>query len=60
MPELPEVETVRQVLIGAGIVNQTIQKVEVFNPNLIKEIVLSDFVNLLIGQTIHQIARKGK
>ncbi|MCE8162845.1 MAG: DNA-formamidopyrimidine glycosylase [Candidatus Moeniiplasma glomeromycotorum] len=60
MPELPEVETVRQILITAGIVNQTIQKVEVHNPNLIKEIKPSDFVNLLIGQTIHQIDRKGK
>ncbi|CAG8466646.1 4055_t:CDS:10 [Paraglomus brasilianum] len=31
MPELPEVETVRQILISSGITNQTIQKVEVYN-----------------------------
>ncbi|KLL02594.1 MAG: formamidopyrimidine-DNA glycosylase [Mycoplasmataceae bacterium RC_NB112A] len=60
MPELPEVETVRQILIDAGIVNQAIQKVEVYSPKLIKEIALSDFINLLAGQTIHQIDRKGK
>ena len=60
MPELPEVETVRQILISAGIVNQTIQKVEVYNPNLIKEIETTKFTDLLVGQTIHHIDRKGK
>ena len=60
MPELPEVETVRQILIKSGIVNQTIQKIEVYNSKLIKEITEKEFVDLLLGQTIHKLERKGK
>jgi len=60
MPELPEVETVRQILINSGIVNQTIQKVEVYNSKLIKEMTGKEFVDLLLGQTIHKLERKGK
>ena len=60
MPELPEVETVRQILINSGIVNQTIQKVEVYNSKLIKEMTGKEFVDLLLGQTIRKLERKGK
>ena len=60
MPELPEVETVRQILIKSGIINQTIQKVEVFNSKLIKEIAEKEFIDLLLGQTVHKLERKGK
>lgn len=60
MPELPEVETVRQILIKSGIINQTIQKVEVFNSKLIKNISEKEFVDLLLEQTIHKLERKGK
>jgi len=60
MPELPEVETVRQILIDSGIVNQTIQKVEVYNSKLIKEMTEKEFVDLLLGQTIRKLERKGK
>lgn len=66
MPELPEVETVRQVLIAAGIVNQTIQKVEVYKDetkkraSLIKEMDEEKFINLLKDKTIYEINRKGK
>ena len=60
MPELPEVETVRQILIKSGIVNQTIQKIEVYNSKLIKEITEKEFVDLLLGQTIYKLERKGK
>ena len=60
MPELPEVETVRQILIKTGITNQTIQRVEVYNKRLIKEIEQEKFINLLLGQTIREIQRKGK
>jgi len=60
MPELPEVETVCQILINAEIDKQTIQKVEIFNNRLIKEIEEKEFVNLLLGQTIRKIERKGK
>jgi formamidopyrimidine-DNA glycosylase len=60
MPELPEVETVRQILIKAGIVNQTMQKVEVYRSKLIKDTSEKEFIALLVGQTIHKIERKGK
>jgi formamidopyrimidine-DNA glycosylase len=60
MPELPEVETVRQILISSGITNQTIQKVEVYNSKLIKETSEKEFIDLLLGQTIHKLERKGK
>ena len=60
MPELPEVETVRQILIKFGVINQTIQKVEIYNSNLIKEITEKEFTDLLLGQTIHKLDRKGK
>jgi len=60
MPELPEVETVRQILIKSGIINQTIQKVEIYTNKLIKETTEKEFVDLLLGQTIHKLERKGK
>ena len=60
MPELPEVETVRQILIKSGIINQTIQKVEVYSSKLIKDISEKEFIDLLLGQTIHNLERKGK
>jgi len=60
MPELPEVETVRQILINSGIINQTIQKVEVYNSKLIKETAEKEFIDLLLRQTIHKLERKGK
>jgi len=60
MPELPEVETVRQILIRTGIINQTLQKVEVYNSKLIKETPEKEFIDLLLGQTIHKLERKGK
>jgi len=60
MPELPEVETVRQILIKSGAINQAIQKVEVYNSKLIKELTEKEFVDLLLGQAIHKLERKGK
>lgn len=60
MPELPEVETVRQILIKSGIINQTIQKVEVYNSKLIKDTPEKEFIDLLLGQVFHKLERKGK
>ncbi|KLL04281.1 MAG: 5-hydroxymethyluracil DNA glycosylase, partial [Mycoplasmataceae bacterium CE_OT135] len=60
MPELPEVENVRRTLIKAKTVKQTIQKVEIYNNKLIKGIGEKEFIDLLLGQTIHNIERKGK
>ena len=67
MPELPEVETVRQIL-RREIIGKIIQKIEIYKPkdetnkrvSLIKKISEEEFVNLLAGKTIHEIERKGK
>ena len=67
MPELPEVETVRQILRNE-VIGKTIQKIEIYKPedetkkraSLIKEISEEEFVNSLIGKTVHEIERKGK
>jgi formamidopyrimidine-DNA glycosylase len=67
MPELPEVETVRQIL-RSEIIGKTIQKIEIYKPkeeakrrvSLIKEMDEQEFINLLAGKVIHEIERKGK
>ena len=67
MPELPEVETVRQIL-RSEIIEKTIQKIEIHKPedeakrrvSLIKEIAEEEFINTLVGKVIHEIDRKGK
>ena len=67
MPELPEVETVRQIL-RSEIVGKTIQKIEICKlkdetkkrTSLIKKISEEEFINSLIGKTIHEVERKGK
>ena len=59
MPELPEVETVKQVLApqikGQKIVNITVNK-----PEVIAHPGAAEFKNQLIGQTIKEAARRGK
>jgi formamidopyrimidine-DNA glycosylase len=60
MPELPEVETVRRTLHRL-VVGKTICDVIVSLPRLIKapdDVML--FIELLKGQTIHEIGRRGK
>jgi formamidopyrimidine-DNA glycosylase len=67
MPELPEVETVRQIL-RSEIIEKSINKIEIYKPedetkkrtSLIKEISEAEFINTLKGKTIHEIERKGK
>jgi formamidopyrimidine-DNA glycosylase len=67
MPELPEVETVRQIL-RTEIIGKTIREIEIYKPedeakkrkSMVKEISEEEFVNLLVGKTIHEIDRKGK
>ncbi|GGB27684.1 DNA-formamidopyrimidine glycosylase [Virgibacillus dakarensis] len=60
MPELPEVETVKNTL-KRFVMEKTIEHIDVFWPNIIK---LPDdveqFKHILAGQTIHDITRKGK
>jgi formamidopyrimidine-DNA glycosylase len=67
MPELPEVETVRQIL-RSEIIGKTIHEIEIYKPkdetkkrvSLIKEIGEAEFINSLKGKTIYEIDRKGK
>ena len=67
MPELPEVETVRQIL-RTEIIGKTIHKIEIYQSkdetkkrvSLIKEMDEKEFINLLKGKTIQEIDRKGK
>ena len=67
MPELPEVETVRQIL-RSEVIGKTIQKIEIYQPedetkkrvSLIKEMDEEEFINLLKSKTIQEIDRKGK
>ncbi len=59
MPEMPEVETVRQVL-RTQILGLKITKVLPLYPNMIKNILPLDFVDQLTGKTIFEVYRKGK
>lgn len=59
MPELPEVETVKETLKNK-ILNEKIVSVDVFYENMIDESSRSDFKELLIGETFRDILRYGK
>ncbi|WP_066194709.1 DNA-formamidopyrimidine glycosylase [Gracilibacillus timonensis] len=60
MPELPEVETIRQTLKQL-VSKKTIASVDIFWPKIIQEPDdTAVFQQLIKGQTIHDIRRKGK
>lgn len=60
MPELPEVETIRKTL-KRFVLNRKINDVHVYWGKIIKHPDdVEEFKQLLIGQTIHDIHRKGK
>ena len=61
MPELPEVETVRQGL-AKWVAGRTIESVEVRHPRAIRRHVPGDvhFAAVLAGRTILDVARRGK
>ncbi|MGJ9457175.1 DNA-formamidopyrimidine glycosylase [Oceanobacillus sp. CF4.6] len=60
MPELPEVETIKNTL-KRFVLNKTIEKVDIYWPNIIKEPDDTEhFKVLLQGQTIRDLSRKGK
>lgn len=60
MPELPEVETIRQTLRQL-IINKTIKDITVYWPNIIKKPTeIDQFTQLLKGQSIQDVGRKGK
>ena len=58
MPELPEVETVRNTLKNL-LVGQTIQQVDILYPKLVQGDFLA-FANHLVGCHVHDIHRYGK
>jgi formamidopyrimidine-DNA glycosylase len=61
VPELPEVETVRQGL-SKWVVGRTIRTVEVHHPRAIRRHLPGDahFIALLTGRTIVDVSRRGK
>ena len=59
MPELPEVETVKETL-KKQILNKTIKNVIVNYDKMLENISYSDFITKLKNQTIIDIKRKGK
>lgn len=60
MPELPEVETIKNTL-KQFVLNKEIENVTVYWPNIIKKPDdIEEFKYILVGQTIHDITRKGK
>lgn len=58
MPELPEVETVRQTL-RKKVIGKTIVDVDVLHDKII-QMDVQDFCKKLIGEQIHEIKRRGK
>ncbi|WP_246941101.1 DNA-formamidopyrimidine glycosylase [Bacillus pinisoli] len=60
MPELPEVETVRRTLLKL-VQGKTFKEVHVFWPKMVKHPEqVEQFTDALIGQTIHDVGRRGK
>jgi len=59
MPELPEVETVRNVLKG-WVIGKTIKNVDIFYNRVIENMAFNDFKNKIVNQKIHDIDRIGK
>ena len=59
MPELPEVETIRQTL-KTLVIDRTIDQVTVHWDNIVKLPDVHTFKKLLVGQTIRNINRQGK
>ncbi|KGX83573.1 DNA-formamidopyrimidine glycosylase [Pontibacillus marinus] len=60
MPELPEVETIKKTLEHL-VINKTIQNITIHWPNIIKHPDDTEqFKQIVQGQTIHRIDRRGK
>lgn len=59
MPELPEVETVRQILIKQ-IIGKQIKLVDVYYSGILENTTQSIFVNSLVGEVVRDIKRYGK
>lgn len=59
MPELPEVETVKETL-KPKIINKKILNVDIYYPNIIYNGETEEFKNKIINQKINDIKRRGK
>ena len=59
MPELPEVETVRQTL-KRQIINKTINKINIYYDKMLENTTKEEFSLVLVGQTFKDILRYGK
>ena len=59
MPELPEVETVRNTL-KLSILNKKILDIDIYYNKIIKNVASDEFKKCLINQTFRDIQRKGK
>lgn len=59
MPELPEVETVKETLKKL-VINKKIMSVVVLYPNIIDTPILEEFIEQIQNQTINNIHRRGK
>ena len=59
MPELPELEVVKEVL-QAHIVGQTITEVEIRRPLVLRDLTGGGFAPGLTGRIITAVARRGK
>ncbi len=59
MPELPEVETIKETL-KKRLNGHTIVGISIRYPNLIEYPSISEFEKQIVGQTIHNLERRGK
>ncbi len=59
MPEIAEVETIKNDLLGSDILGQKIKNVDVFYPSII-EISKNEFIKKINNKIISNISRKGK
>ncbi len=59
MPELPEVETVKEAL-KKKLINRKIVGVLLSYPKLIETPTAQEFVHQIVGETIHNLERRGK
>lgn len=60
MPELPEVETVRQQLLISPIIGKIVEEVQVLHLKMLLSPSLDDFQQNLQGQLLKEIHRRGK
>ena len=59
MPELPDLQVIRQVL-APELTGQTIVEVEVVWPLVVRDLTLRGFAETLAGQTFADVLRRGK